>query len=205
MTELALFWQQTWRKLGITTDKTALLQQLLIEYTQSTRKYHNQQHLSECFQHFDAVQHLAKHPEEIALALWFHDAVYRIGRQDNKQQSAQWAEKSLIQESVAPEIISRIKKLILVTCHDATPEQPDEQLMVDIDLAILGSTPQRFVEYETQIRQEYHLVPNWLFRYKRKKILHQFLKRPRIYATDHFYLLLEQQARTNLEQTLKTL
>ena len=205
MTDLTLFWQQAWYKLGVTSDKTALRQQLLIEYSQPTRKYHNQQHLTECFQHFHTIQYLAKHPEEIALALWFHDAIYQIGQQDNEQQSAQWAKKSLVQESVAPEIISRIEKLILATCHDAIPEQPDEQLMVDIDLAILGSTPQRFDEYEMQIRQEYHSVPGWLFRYKRKKILHQFLKRPRIYATDHFYQLLEQQARTNLEQSLKTL
>ena len=77
--------------------------------------------------------------------------------------------------------------------------------MVDIDLAILGANCQRFSEYEQQVRQEYHFVPDWLFRHERKKILRHFLKRPQIYATDYFYQLLEKQARANLESTLNIL
>ena len=35
----------------------------------------------------------------------------------------------------------------------------DEQLLVDIDLAILGADTARFAEYQTQIRREYAHVP----------------------------------------------
>ena len=88
MIDLASFWQQIWQNLGVTTDKTELLQQILTQYNHADRKYHTQQHLTECFTHFNDIQHLAKHPEEIALALWFHDAIYKIGRNDNEQKSA---------------------------------------------------------------------------------------------------------------------
>ncbi len=205
MIDLTLFWQQTWQRLGVITDKTDLFQQILTQYNHKDRKYHTGQHLTECFTHFHEVQHLAKHAEEIALALWFHDAIYQIGKQDNEQLSALWAKEILIQEHIAPEIISRIEQLILATEHQYKPEQFDEQLIVDIDLAILGANTQRFEEYETQIRQEYHSIPNWLFRYHRKKLLRQFLKRPQIYITNHFHQLFEEQARINLERSLKTL
>ena len=205
MIEPTLLWQQTWQKLGVITDKTDLLQQILSQYNHPDRKYHTQQHLTECLEHFNKIQHLTTHPEEIALALFFHDAIYQIGKHVNEQKSAAWAKNSLTQEMIVPEIVLRIEKLILATVHQAIPQHSDEQFMVDIDLAILGANRQRFSEYEQQVRQEYHFVPDWLFRHERKKILRQFLKRPQIYATDYFYNLLEKQARSNLEHTLNIL
>jgi predicted metal-dependent HD superfamily phosphohydrolase len=78
----------------------------------------------------------------------------------------------------------------------------DEQLLVDIDLAILGASEARFLEYERQIREEYGFVPGWLFRRKRRAILRSFLKRPRIFSTQHFNASLEQRARANLARAM---
>ncbi len=36
----------------------------------------------------------------------------------------------------------------MATCHTAKPADADQQLLVDIDLAILGAEPARFAEYE---------------------------------------------------------
>jgi predicted metal-dependent HD superfamily phosphohydrolase len=87
----------------------------------------------------------------------------------------------------------------MVTTHDATPQTLDEQLLVDIDLSIIGAEDQRFAEFERQVREEYSFVPGFLFRMKRKTILKTFLERPRIYSTSHFSALLEGKARRNLE------
>jgi predicted metal-dependent HD superfamily phosphohydrolase len=84
----------------------------------------------------------------------------------------------------------------------AVPALPDQQLLVDIDLSILGAPEQRFAEYEQQIRQEYAFVPKWLFRRKRRAILQGFLDRPQIYSTAHFHAELEQRARDNLRKAI---
>lgn len=86
----------------------------------------------------------------------------------------------------------------MATCHSALPESPDAQLLVDVDLSILGALPPRFAEYEEQIRQEYAFVPEDLFRRKRGEILRAFLDRPVIYSTPHFQAALETRARDNL-------
>lgn len=92
--------------------------------------------------------------------------------------------------------------LIMTTRHDATPSDADEQLLVDIDLAILGATPERFAEYDAQVRAEYAWVPGFVYRMKRRSVLKAFLARPRLYGTDHFRARYEAQARRNLAAVL---
>lgn len=82
----------------------------------------------------------------------------------------------------------------------AQPVSADAQLLVDIDLAILGADPERFDEYEVQIRQEYAWVPGPLFRRKRREILMDFLARPKIYGTAWFQERFEASARDNLQR-----
>jgi hypothetical protein len=47
-----------------------------------------------------------------------------------------------------------VHQLIMATCHAALPTTPDQALLVDIDLSILGADSERFDEYEVQVRQE---------------------------------------------------
>lgn len=90
----------------------------------------------------------------------------------------------------------------MATRHTAVPVGMDEQVLVDIDLSILGAAPQRFAEYEAQIRQEYKHVPSFLFRRKRKAILRSFLERSHIYSTSYFRERLEDAARSNLRRAV---
>ena len=85
------------------------------------------------------------------------------------------------------------------------PLDPDARLLVDIDLAILGAAPERFDEYEVQVRQEYAWVPGPLFRRKRREILQGFLDRPCIYTTEPFRTRFELQARSNLQRSVARL
>jgi predicted metal-dependent HD superfamily phosphohydrolase len=81
----------------------------------------------------------------------------------------------------------------------------DTQLLLDIDLAILGAAPERFAAYESQIRAEYAHVPEADFRSGRAQVLSGFLARPRIYATAAFHDALEHRARENLAKALAVL
>ncbi|KRG72033.1 HD domain-containing protein [Pseudoxanthomonas dokdonensis] len=191
-------WQRAWRGIGADGDGDEVLAGLLAAYAQPHRHYHTLQHLDECLQGFEQGRVLALHPHEVELALWFHDAVYEVKAADNEQRSADWAAQALQQANVADACIARVHALIMATCHRALPVSADAQLLVDIDLSILGAAPARFAEYERQIRQEYAYVPGFLFKRKRGEILRGFLDRPRIYSTALFHDRLEAAARANL-------
>jgi predicted metal-dependent HD superfamily phosphohydrolase len=195
-------WLRAWRGVGAIENGTAVFHSVLANYSESHRKYHTVQHLTECLAAFQEVSHLAPHPAEVEMALWFHDAIYDVQRGDNEEQSAQWAETALNAAGVPAAAIERISLLVRATTHTGIPATPDEQLLVDIDLGILGAGEQRFAEYERQIREEYAFVPGFLFRRKRRAILQSFLQRPRIYNTAHFYAALEQVARGNLQRAV---
>ena len=81
----------------------------------------------------------------------------------------------------------------------------DAQGVVDIGLAILGSSPERFAQYNADVRREYDWVPGFRYRRARRAVLQGFLGRPRIYTTDSAFELLEAQARTNLIGALERL
>ena len=168
------------------------------------RRYHTAQHLGECLELCQETHTVARRPGEVAVALWFHDAIYDPHRHDNEAQSAEWARR-VVSQSAASGAAGRIHDLIMATRHDATPIDPDAQLLVDIDLAILGAAPERFDEYEGQVREEYGWVPGILFRNTRRRILEGFLARPRIYATDYFRDRREEAARANLRRSIERL
>jgi len=199
---LAPSWRRCTSALAPRTITRGVLDQLLARYSEPHRKYHTLQHLTECLTHFEAVRHLAEQPGEVEIALWFHDGIYDTQRHDNERQSADWARAVLQSHDAAPAAVQRVDELIMATCHSALPVAPDEQLLVDIDLSILGAPPPRFAEYEEQIRQEYAFVPEGLFRQKRGEILRGFLARPAIYSTPHFQTELEARARDNLRQAI---
>lgn len=196
-------WQGLWRDLGKPVP-AGLFDALLLAWREPQRHYHTLQHLQECFRHFDALRRLAEHPAEIELALWFHDSVYDVHARDNEARSAAWADGALQAAGLAPALCRRVHALIMATCHDVLPATTDASLLVDIDLAILGAAPERFAEYEMQIRAEYAHVPAALFLEKRRRILQGFLERERIFRTPSFHAQREAAARSNLEQAINS-
>ncbi|AHK16175.1 N-methyl-D-aspartate receptor NMDAR2C subunit [Thalassolituus oleivorans] len=197
-------WQRCWSSLVVDSRAhsrgNSVMQLLIAAYNEPQRKYHTEQHLKECLSIFNDHRAIAEEPAEIEMALWFHDAIYDIKATGgkNEDQSADWAVEELQKANVAPERVARIKDHILATKHSALPQGADQQLLVDIDLAILGAQPERFAEYEQQVRQEYRHVPGLIFNWKRKQILKAFLARSPIYATPELNARFEQQARQNL-------
>ena len=196
-------WQRIWTALGARTVNGGLMNELVAAYSQGHRHYHTLQHLRECLAHCDAAASLAAHPEEVELALWFHDAVYDPQRDDNEERSAEWAWRSILAAGCDEAIAQRVQALVLATkAHQAPADDADARLLLDVDLAILGAAPGRFAEYERQIRAEYAHVPEADFRAGRARVLAGFLERPRIYLTSVFHDALEHRARENLARAL---
>jgi predicted metal-dependent HD superfamily phosphohydrolase len=102
-------------------------------------------------------------------------------------------------------VAERVFQLILATSHNVEISDKDAQLIVDVDLSILGREPETYWQYENNIRKEYAWVPENLFRKKRIEILRGFLDREYIYFHERYRERFEDQARANLEQAIARL
>ena len=161
-------------------------------YSEGHRHYHTLMHINHMLE-------LLPHVDETVLAaVWFHDAIY--DGPFNEERSAALAREALTEFVFDENSIARVEELILAT-KSHSPSAAAQELL-DADLAILGSDPERYREYVAQVRKEYAHVPESIFRAARNRILKSFLDRPRIYLTDRFYELIEQQARENLQREI---
>ncbi|HET6827933.1 MAG TPA: N-methyl-D-aspartate receptor NMDAR2C subunit, partial [Ramlibacter sp.] len=187
-------WQRMWEELGAQGSQQALFNQLIAAYSERHRHYHTLQHLRECLQSFEAARTRAQRPAEVELALWFHDAVYDVHRDDNEERSAEWAAMAVRNAGLQDAVAQRVHALVIATKHKALPVDPDAQVLVDVDLAILGAAQERFDESDMQIRREFAHVPEAEFRTGRCAVLRCFLERPRLYTTEAFHQALEERA-----------
>jgi predicted metal-dependent HD superfamily phosphohydrolase len=200
-------WQRLCHSLAVPAMSDTTRQLLRDSYSEPHRAYHNLTHITECLAHLDYIAGVINPPEHgtLGMALWFHDVVYDTHRHDNEEASAALAEMHLTQAGVPLDRITQITHLILATKHSATPPTGDAAWIVDIDLAILGANASRFDEYEKQIREEYHWVPEPDFRKGRAAVLRMFLERDAIYMTPAFHSRFETAARQNLQRSLDAL
>lgn len=198
-------WRQTWAALDVVVADPGAFDELLARYAEPHRAYHTEQHLEECFAHWGAVRGSAQRPGEVELALWFHDAVYDSRREDNEGKSAELAREAIRRAGLDTAVADRVEALILATRHASPPPGGDAAALVDVDLAILGASAERFDEYERQVRTEYAWVPAPLFRWKRRTLLQELLERPRLFSTAHFQQVAEEPARANLRRSIAQL
>jgi predicted metal-dependent HD superfamily phosphohydrolase len=204
MTALVNFdrWSLARRAIGVAPDERAY-RRVRRAWRGMGRHYHTLSHLAACLRELDGARGLAVCPAEVELALWFHDAVYRSWRHDNEALSAALA-RSLLR-AAAPDSLERISQSILATMHRDAELAGDPALVVDIDLSILGASPEVYAQFERAIRREYWWVPRGRYVAGRGKVLAGFLGRARIYRHDPFFEKYETRARANLAGALSQL
>ncbi len=182
--------------------------ELVAAHSAPERHYHNLEHLAEMFRVAGRLANQANDPAALFLAIWFHDAIYDPKAKDNEARSADYSAASLASLGVPVETIQRVGRLIHATAHFAHNENPpdrDTAIMLDADLAILGSAETRYRRYSVDIRKEYSFVPDAEYAAGRAAVLRAFLTRPRIYLTSPLFAEGEERARTNLLAELNDL
>lgn len=170
--------------------------ELEARYSEPHRHYHT-------LTHIEHMLDLLPHADETVLAaVWFHDAVYGAG--NDEEQSAALARAALAELRFPPDAVDAVEALILATkSHDLAGVPLPHRAFLDADLAILGTDAARYDAYVDGVRREYSYVPEALFRDARAAILRRFLSRPRIYATEEFQEKFERRARENIERELR--
>lgn len=185
-----------------TTDQVVIqhaFQELVAAYSAYDRSYHTLSHI----QHFLKVVEFLKSDflnlTAVSLAGWFHDVVYDSQRQDNEYLSTLSAGQTLLSLKIPTDVITEVQRLILLTqSHQTTDKDYNGQVVLDADLAILGTPPERYQIYVQQIRQEYAWLSEGAFQTGRILFLQNLLQRDRIYQTPQMQQTAELQARTNL-------
>lgn len=172
-------------------------------YQQKHRYYHTLQHIDHCLQLFDACIARISDAATVEVALWFHDVIYDPKGQNNESLSAQHARCFLAALAYEKEKITKVEHFIMLTQHPSVAKTDDEKLMIDIDLAILGSDDSIYDRYEEAIRNEYQFVPRRIYDVERRHLLQSFLKQKRIYQSDYFIEKFEYQARKNIMRILQ--
>jgi len=179
-------------------------------YAATERHYHNLTHIEAMLDLMRSYENALSDPAAVEAAIWFHDAVYDTHRHDNEERSAQLATDRL-KELLSPDRLKLIARMIRATAGHHVPDglddaqQCDCALFLDMDLGVLGGTPDAFAAYEDAVRREYGWVPDALWREGRRKVLQGFLDRPAIYASPQFRASHEAAARANLMRSLERL
>ncbi|HVR82793.1 MAG TPA: N-methyl-D-aspartate receptor NMDAR2C subunit [Planctomycetota bacterium] len=198
-------WLRFWAAAGARGDPSAPWEALAARYSEPHRAYHTLRHIEHCLEEFEGVRAAARDPVAVEMALWYHDAIYDTHRRDNEERSAVLAEQTAVAAGLATDSTVRVGDLIRVSTHKKSASDPDGRLFADVDLAILGQSPDAFGEYERQVREEYAWVPEAEFRAGRANILESFLDRFSVYQTPGFQERYEKQARLNLTASLLVL
>jgi len=79
------------------------------------------------------------------------------------------------------------------------------ELLLDFDLAILGTSKVEYDIYAEQIRREYSHYTEEEYCRGRIAVLQRFLKRERLYFTDQYYEKYEATARRNIRGEINSL
>lgn len=200
-------WNNITLKYNVPWDEAEeVLSEILEQYAQPNRFYHNIKHVYSFLKTLDEHKRLIVNYDTLCMAAWFHDVIYNTKREDNEEKSASFAGVKLNFLGLNEYSINRIKQLILSTKnHKPYKEDYDDFLFADSDLRILGENFDTYMEYVHAIRQEYSHVNKVFYTYHRKKILNELLQRKAIYYTTHFKENFQVQAFDNIRKELSSL
>lgn len=179
-------------------------------YGAADRHYHGMSHIEDLLALAHDHADLVDDADALEAAIWFHDAILDTRRADNEALSARLAGEWLVARAAAQRVEAVIAMIEATATHvipnHVTPSvRNDMSAFLDMDLSILGASPERFDEYEAAVRKEYSWVEDDAWRQGRALVLQRFLDRPVIYATPRFRDLYEDAARANIARSLSKL
>lgn len=177
------------------------------QYTLKIRHYHNLSHITAMFNHAETIKSNITDYDTFLLAIWYHDIIYKPTKNNNEEKSALLAKKRLKPLSFDEKTLKTIQNLIFSTKkHELIlTENNDNSYLLDIDLSILGSNWNTYETYTKNIRKEYGMFPDFIYKKGRKKVLQHFLERKTLYFTEFYKNKFEQQARENLLKEIELL
>lgn len=138
-------------------------EKLMSEYGSLDRFYHNWKHIEECIEQFARVKNRLDEPDVVEMAIYFHDIVYNVQRDDNESVSSVFFHAAAI-KCKDTDFRDKVTKMIRETkwFGNRYPKNIDGDMeyMHDIDYSIFAADLDRFLEYDAGIAQEYSVTVN---------------------------------------------
>lgn len=131
----------------------------LMRYDEPHRFYHNLSHIETMI---SAAKKREILTDELFLAIVFHDIIYNPKANNNEELSAELLYKYMP--------LNKIKQAILDTKTHKPTNELSKQLC-DLDLAVLWSDYETFIDFEHKIFKEYQWVDYNIYKEKRLEIL----------------------------------
>ena len=210
--ELRAAWS---RCAGDTRDARALFDSMLSRHREPHRHYHGVRHVTWVVRHVEELA--ASEPVDdvgaVVVAAFFHDAIYDPRASDNESASARLADRELATLGWDEPRRQRVVTMVEATATHAVPDAPgidpgiemDTAVLLDADLAVLGSEPASYQAYVAGVRSEYAHVSADDWHIGRTQVLQSFLDRPALYATATGRARWEARARANLAAEVASL
>ncbi len=196
-------WTKTCAALGVEAAYAGQLWTCLADaYGEPQRHYHTLDHIAAVVGDAVRLRDRFEQPDAALLALFFHDVVYDPARRDNEARSADKLDLWLGRR-IAAEVVATCRRAIEATASHAPQNDADLDLLLDIDMAILGASPEAYGRYAEGVAREY--LPVYGFDTyaagRTRLFLEPTLARGSLFLTPAFAGL-EAQARTNLADEL---
>lgn len=172
-------------------------------YSKKSRHYHNLTHLKEMIECFETYRDRLQNPNEILFSIFYHDFVYSASKKDNELKSAEFALSILNENHTLNKQL--VFNAICTTQLHAHNTNEDINWLIDFDLKILAKDWEDYRTYFEQIRKEYRIYPDFLYKPGRAKALKHFLENEFIFQTNEFRNLYEEKARRNIEKEISSL
>jgi len=189
-------------------------------YTERHRAYHSWDHVAGLLEKLDVFSDLSTRSDLIALAAFWHDAVYRTQNQDgsprpdfeNVRDSAEMFRQYTL---LKPSDADAVYDMIMATANhmQAKVEKQyypgfagDLDLFLDLDLSSLASSWDEFIEHLDEIRTEFSWAPEEVFYSLHLRVLEKFAKDDvRLYRRAETRELWREPARANLKRCIAKL
>jgi predicted metal-dependent HD superfamily phosphohydrolase len=215
-----------WSTIAATTARSReVFDDLITRYRQPHRRYHGVRHVVWVLRHVreleaaisDCRDEHAYDPAAVAAAAFFHDAIYDATRDDNEERSAVLAEHQLASIDWDDARVGVVAALVRDTAShvsDDTTARPagapspsgvERNVLLDADLAVLGSDPAAYAAYATGVRVEYGHLSDDVWRTGRASVLRRLLDRPSLYGSEPARDWWEARARANVTAELSSL
>ncbi|PRB01902.1 hypothetical protein CQ046_14485 [Chryseobacterium sp. MYb7] len=182
-----------------------LWKEIETKYSENGRHYHNLLHLENMFRELEEVRINISDFTALSFSVFYHDVIYDATSKANEEKSAAKAVKRLAELHIHQDTISIISAQILATKFHQRSDQQDTNYILDADLSVLGKDFETYLEYTQNIRKEYSIYPDFLYKPGRKKVLKHFLELESIFKTEYFKGKYEAQAKENIAAELRLL